>query len=271
MLRGLWVLLLTLVIWAVGLAAPAMAQSPADALSDADIAAITELREQAFIASRTGDYDAADTYWSQLLELLPEEAAIWSNRGIVRASQGQWVAAIEDYTQAIALAPDAPDPYLNRGAVYEMAGDWTAAIADYNRVLDLDPEEAGAYNNRGNAEAGLGNWETAIEDYRRAADLDPEFALARVNYGLALYQVGEVRDAIKTLRAVVRRYPNFPDARAALTGTLWVNGRQGEAESHWVAVAGLDNRYKDMDWLRNVRRWPPAVADALDQFLTLEG
>jgi tetratricopeptide (TPR) repeat protein len=261
---------LTTLLWAVWLAAPAIATTAPD-WSEQDIEAISTLRQQAFAASQSGQYEAAEDYWGQLLDYLPEEAAIWSNRGLVRAGQLHLDAAIEDYTQAIALAPAIPDAYLNRGAAYEMKGSWDAAIADYNQVLALDPNEAGAYNNRGNAEAGLGDWAAAIADYQKAADLDPEFALARVNYGLALYQAGDVPQAIKTLRSVVRRYPNFPDARAALTGALWVNGQKGEAESHWVAVSGLDNRYRDLDWLRHIRRWPPTVADALAQFLALEG
>ena len=117
----------------------------------------------------------------------------------------------------------------------------------------------------------LREWAAAIADFQAAADLDPNFALARVNYGLALYQVDEVQESIRVLRAVVRKYPNFPDARAALTAALWADQRRGDAESQWVVVFGLDQRYKDLDWVRTIRRWPPKVADALEQFLTLEG
>ena len=239
--------------------------------TEEDIQAIAELREQAFFTSQSGDYAAADDYWTQLLDYLPDEAAIWSNRGLVRVSQNQLEAAIADYTQAITLAPTEIDPYLNRGAAYEFQGEWAAAIADYNQALALDPNEAGALNNRGNAEAGQNLWAAAIADYQAAADLNPNFALARVNYGLALYQVADVQASIRVLRAVVRKYPNFPDARAALTAALWTDQRQGEAESQWVAVSGRDQRYKDLDWVRTIRRWPSKVADALEQFLTLEG
>jgi len=256
----------------LGLMSPAIA-APDDstAYTESEIQTISELRQKAFMTSQMGDYEAAEHYWTELLEFLPHEAAIWSNRGLVRVSQYHLDEAIADYTKAIALAPDEVEPYLNRGAAYEVKQQWEDAIADYNQVLSMDPDEAGAWNNLGNAKAGLGDWEAAQEDYRKAADLDPEFALARVNYGLAQYQTGDKKDAIRTLRSVVRRYPNFPDARAALTAGLWATQQRGEAESQWVAVAGMDGRYKDMDWVRNIRRWPPKVADALEQFLTLEG
>ena len=61
----------------------------------------------------------------------------------------------------------------------------------------------------------------------------------------------------------------FPDVRAAMTAVLWVEGKQGEAESNWVAAVGLDNRYQNIDWVANVRRWPPKMVKALEQFLTL--
>lgn len=241
--------------------------------SEEDMAAAVNeaitLTDEAFDLTNRGSYAEAEALWSKILESFPYNAEIWSNRGNARASQMKLDEALADYEQAIALAPDAPDPYLNRGATLENMGRWEAAIADYNRVLDLDPEDAAAYNNRGNAQGGLGNWGNALEDFKRAADLGGEFVIARENYALALYQTGENKEAVRQLRNLVRKYPRFADARAALTAVLWELGDQGEAESQWVSVVGLDRRYKDISWVRDVRRWPPLVTEGLDHFLTL--
>jgi hypothetical protein len=35
-------------------------------------------------------------------------------------------------------------------------------------------------------------------------------------------------------------------------------------------VIGLDGRYKDLDWVKNTRRWPPNMVVALEKFLKLE-
>jgi hypothetical protein len=51
---------------------------------------------------------------------------------------------------------------------------------------------------------------------------------------------------------------------------LWSAGKQGEAESNWAAVVGLDRRYKDLDWVKTVRRWPPVMVAALEKFLKLQ-
>ncbi len=235
-------------------------------------AAVSEaisLTDEAFDLTNRGSYAEAEAIWTKILESFPYNAEIWSNRGNARASQMKLEEALEDYEQAIALAPDAPDPYLNRGATLENMGQWEAAIADYDRVLVIDPDDAAAYNNRGNAQGGLGNWDNAVEDFKRAADLGGEFVIARENYALALYQTGNPKEALRQLRNLVRKYPRFADARAALTAVLWESGDQGEAESQWVSVIGLDRRYKDINWVRDVRRWPPSVTDGLNHFLTL--
>lgn len=228
-----------------------------------------DLKQKAFAASQSGQFEAADGYWSELLEAFPDSAPLWSNRGNIRVSQNRLEAAIADYDKAVEFAPNSADPYINRGAALEGLGRWQEAIADYNQALQFEPDSAALYNNRGNAKGGQGDWEGAIADYQEAAKLMPNFALARVNTALALYQVGEVEPSIQRLRGLVRKYPRFADVRAALTAMLWATGRRGEAESNWYAVMGLDTRYKDIDWVRQIRRWPPAVADALDQFLTL--
>ncbi|GAB4373738.1 MAG: hypothetical protein Kow00121_17350 [Elainellaceae cyanobacterium] len=234
-----------------------------------DLEQIRDWRQQAFAATNAADYATAEQYWTKLLEVLPNEPALWSNRGNVRVSQNHLQAALADYNRAIELAPDVPDPYLNRGAALEGLGQWEAAIADYDRVLELSPEDAAAFNNRGNAKAGLEDWQEALADYNRAIELAPDFAIAQDNYALVLYQTGQQTTAIQKMRNLVRKYPQFADARAALTAALWVNGNRGEAESNWFAVVGLDKRYKDLDWVAHIRRWPPSMVEALNKFLTL--
>jgi tetratricopeptide (TPR) repeat protein len=127
-----------------------------------------------------------------------------------------------------------------------------------------------AYNNRGNANAGLGKWEEAIADYKKSAEVAPNFAFARANYALALYETGKVEEAIREMRNILRKYPNFADVRAAITAAYWVQGKQGEAESNWVSAVGLDGRYKDINWVAKVRRWPSSMVRALEKFLTLK-
>lgn len=232
---------------------------------------VENLFNAAMEATNKGNFAKAEQYWTEALDFLPNNPAIWSNRGNSKISQGKFEAALVDYDRSVELAPEQPDAYLNRGAVQEGLANWEAAIADYNKVIELDPKEAAAYNNRGNAKAGQGDWNAALTDFETAMELSPQFAFARGNYALALYQVGERDEAIKTMRNLVRKYPQFADMRAAMTAALWDKGQIGEAESNWVAAIGLDSRYKDTAWLTEIRRWPPALVENMEGFLTLSG
>ena len=100
-------------------------------------------------------------------------------------------------------------------------------------------------------------------------ELEPRLGIARTNYALMLYQLGDVKESLRNFKNLARRYPQFADVRAAATAVLWSEGKIGEAESNWVAAAGLDPRYRDVDWVANIRRWPPAMVEALDSFLNL--
>jgi len=263
--------LLLSTLFVMGWVEPAFAQqSPPPNLSLDQLQNLEKLANEAFTLTEKGNFPQAESYWTQIIEEFPTNAAAWSNRGNSRVSQNKLNEAIADYNKAIELAPGVTDPFLNRGAALEGLGKWEEAIADYNHILEIDPNDAMAYNNRGNAEAGLGKWDLAIADYKKSADTAPNFAFARANYALALYQNGEKDKALREMRNIIRKYPQFADVRAALTAALWEQGNQGEAESHWVAAVGLDHRYKDINWVANIRRWPPTMVAALEKFQQLK-
>lgn len=228
-----------------------------------------KLAKKAFLAAQKGDFARSESYWTELVTKFPNNPAVWSNRGNVRIGQYKLTEAITDFDRSIEIAPEYPDTYLNRGIAYEGKKLWDKAIADYNQVLVLNPQDPVAFNNRGNAKAGQQQWQAALEDYQQAASLAPDFPLARGNASLMQYQLGNHLEAIRNMRNLVRKYPMYADMRAALAAVLWVSGKQGEAESNWVAAVGLDNRYQDLDWITNIRRWPPTMVEALERFLNL--
>ena len=71
---------------------------------------------------------------------------------------------LTDYDKAIELNPDDAGTYGNRGNTDQVLGNYEDAIADYDKVIELRPNDPGAYNNRGNANAALGNYEASVDD-----------------------------------------------------------------------------------------------------------
>ena len=236
---------------------------------------LPQLFDTALSASRQGDFARALPLWDQVLELAPDDAAAWSNRGNVQLALGDPVAAIADQDRAIALDPASADPHLNRGTAEEALQRWDAAAADYRWILERHPEagepRASALYNLGNVLGSQGDWPVARSSFVAAADARPGFAMARSSAALSAFELGELDAAERELRALIRRHPLFADARAALTALLWRQGSRGEAESHWAAASGLDPRYRQEEWLLSVRRWPPVPIEALQQFLALAG
>ena len=231
---------------------------------------LQSLYEKAFAETDSGNFAAAEKTWSAAIERMPDNPATWSNRGNARISQNKLDDAIADFDQSIAIAPDQPGPYVNRGIAWEGKGQWKKAIADYNHALEIDPDDPTTLNNRGNAQGGLGEWEQARNDFERASILNPGFAMPRINTALANYEIGEREEAMRQMKNLVRRFPMSADTRAALTAMLWNSGQRGEAESNWVSAVGLDSRYKDLDWVAHIRRWPPSLVTALQNFLDLK-
>jgi len=251
---------------------------------------LAQLFDQALAASREGSFDQALPLWNQVLEMAPEDAAAWSNRGNVQLVLGDPLAAIADQERAMALEPSNPEPHLNRGIAEEALQRWGEAETDYRWILeppaspassasaatsdkpasqlDLELRSAALYN-LGNVQGSQGDWTAARNSFRTAADSRPGFAMARSSAALAAFQLGELEQAEKELRALIRRYPLFADARAGLTALLWRLGASGEAESNWASASGLDPRYRQPEWLQSTRRWPPAPVSALEQFLAL--
>ena len=76
--------------------------------------------------------------------------------------------AIADYDKAIELNPDDADTYINRGISYKNLKESQKAIADYTKAIELNPDYATAYNNRGLAYYDLKEFPKAIADYTKA-------------------------------------------------------------------------------------------------------
>ncbi len=243
--------------------------SPVSALA-AEVDHLPELFDRALALSRAGDPQQALPVWDQVLDLAPNDAAAWSNRGNIRLMLGDPEGAIADQTRSMELAPNDADPHLNRGTAEEALQRWSEAAADYDWILERDPSDASALYNLGNVRGSEGEWQEAQRLYRLAADARPGFAMARSSDALALYQLNDLKEAERNLRNLIRRYPLFADARAALSALLWSEGSRGEAESHWAAASGLDPSYRDAAWLAEVRRWPPRPIADLERFLALE-
>ena len=74
--------------------------------------------------------------------LFAKDAVGWYNKGIDYYNNGKFEKAIECYTKAIEIDPDIAWVYYNRGLVYEKMGRDSDAQADFKKACDMGDEDA---------------------------------------------------------------------------------------------------------------------------------
>lgn len=214
---------------------------------------------------------------------LPQEELLNSySRGNSYLVSGDFDLALIEFNRALDVAPNSADVYMSRGIVKEKLLDWQSAIDDYKKANDIykkrpfGRDDATAFSNMANAETGLLQWDQALQDFNYAAKLDSNFEAPKIGRSLVLYQLGKFNEAEQGFRAIIDKYPDFPDGQAAYAIITFkgINGdcssmkeRLAAAKEHWDAAIQVDSRYKDVAWVAEIRRWPPAMVADLRDYL----
>ena len=119
------------------------------------------------------NYEEAIRYFDGAIELKPECAAAYYNRGCTfRKGVDDIQQAIRNFTKAIELRSGYAEAYNNRGDLYGYSGDYQQAIVDFTKAIELKPDYAMAYVNRGITYAKLDNKSLlSIADIKKAVSL----------------------------------------------------------------------------------------------------
>lgn len=187
---------------------------------------------------RKGDFDLAITDFDKVIELDSDDAKACTNRGVVYSSKGDHDEAIVDLTKAIELTPNAFS-YTNRGTIYGMKGEYDFAIKDFGMAIELQPDYANAYYNRGLAYFNRGEVNLAIADYTKTIELTPDSAEVYYNRGLAYSKKGEVELAIKDYTKAIELKPDYADAYYSRGGAFLRLGEREKAEADLATARNM--------------------------------
>ncbi|MBD2294472.1 tetratricopeptide repeat protein [Anabaena sphaerica FACHB-251] len=152
------------------------------------------------------DYRGAVSYYSQVLQLQPNNVDAYNQRGRTMYYLGDKDGAIKDFNQAIRIDPNFANAYNGRGVSRSDLGDKDGAIEDYTQAIKIDPQYADAYNNRGFDRYELGDKQGAIEDYTQAIKIDPQYADAYWKRGVACSDLRAKRRAIRDFQKAADIY-----------------------------------------------------------------
>lgn len=154
-----------------------------DALEKYDVAPMYTNR--GIIKGSEGDYTGAINDFKKAIEIKPGYAEAYYNLGYAYNEQRLYDSAITYFSRAIYYKNDYDAAYLNRGMIYYSKKMYADAIDDYSKAIEYNPDYAKLYNNRGVAYHANEMTGKAIGDYTRAIELDTSYADAYLNRGVS--------------------------------------------------------------------------------------
>ena len=116
-------------------------------------------------------YEKAIGCYDKALEINPNDAEAWNNKGYVLDELGRYEEAIECYDKALDINQNFAEAWNNIGVVLCSLGKYEEAIECYDKALKINPNNAKAWNNKGNALNKLGRYKEAVESKGKAAFL----------------------------------------------------------------------------------------------------
>jgi len=164
------------------------------------------------IAIQTNNPLRAIELIGRAIELNPDNAAFYIDRGNALKALKRPDEALESYERALAIRPDYAGALYNRGNVLQDLGRLAEALESYDRALAIKPDFAEALSNRGNALKDLKRLDDALESYERALAIKPDYAEALSNRGVALRDLKRFDEALESYGRALTIRPDYAEA-----------------------------------------------------------
>jgi antitoxin component YwqK of YwqJK toxin-antitoxin module/Flp pilus assembly protein TadD len=162
--------------------------------------------------------------YTKAIELDPNDAEAYFNRGDSKYLLEDYSEAIADYTKAIEIDPNnvEAEVYFNRGdSKYQLneskyfnknfhePEDYSEATADFTKAIEINPNYAEAYGKRGQSRFRSREYSEAIADYTKAIEIDPnDFESLYVFRGYAKHSLKNYKGALADSNKAIELDPN---------------------------------------------------------------
>ena len=174
------------------------------------VRAYTEIR-QGQIKFEQGKHRESIACFDAALELNPNLADAYLNRGTVNLSLRHHKEVVTDCDNALKLNPDFVAAYINRAAAKFFLGEAEDAIDDCNTALELNPNYAIVYNNRAGAHVLLEHFEEAVADCDSALKLDPNLVQSYICRATAKLALEQYEAALADYDTILKLEPDSPE------------------------------------------------------------
>ena len=156
-------------------------------------------------------FEPAREAFDRAVAIAPNSAETWDNRGRALIAMNMLDLALEAFDRAIAIKPAFPKVLYNRAKLLSDMGRFEEALAAYDKCLELTPRLADALNNRANVLVKLERNEEAIASYNKCITAAPTFVTAWKNLGILLVKVKQHERAAKALGRALELDPQNED------------------------------------------------------------
>jgi len=238
-------------------------------ISEANIKSLIQIAVQ---KHQSGELDAAESLYKQILQIQPKDEQekeyrpiIIGNLGNIFERQGKLDAAVEHYQQTLRLKPDYAEAYYNLGNVFQRQGKLDAAVESYQQALKIKPEIAQVHSNLGNVLQRQGKLKAAVESYQQALKIKPDYAQPHYNLGDIFLKQGKLGAAVESYQQALKIKPDYGIAHHQLGNAFHMQGElEAAAESYRQAINflpdsivtdtyfNLGNIYSDQGKLKEV-------------------
>lgn len=199
-----------------------------------------EIFQKALALHRSGDLDAAESLYQQLLHDNPDHTDLLHLLSILCGQQGRLQDALQYVSKALVLEPNSATFHNTLANVERRMGHRENAMSHYHQALVLMPESASIHNNIGVLHDEQAQYEEAIRYYRAALRLKPDYSDAACNLSNMLTKQGEFEEAIDVLEKALPYHPEHAQIRAHLGQLCLRVSRYTQAIEHSEACLALD-------------------------------
>lgn len=150
------------------------------------------------------DFAAAADDFGKAQVFLPrlEELYVWRAQCFLELND--YGAAIGEYDKLLEIAPNKAGYYVDRGAV-KIDHDPDGALADFDRALEIADHPL-AYNNRAYYYLQQGDYAQAIQDAMRALEVDGEYSIAYATLAEIYARMDDEEQFYKYLELALKFY-----------------------------------------------------------------
>ena len=165
------------------------------------------------------------------IEMAPQSARAWSNRGASLAKLGRPHEALTCCDKAIEFGPGLSQTWGGRGAVLAVLGRSEEALADITRAIEIDSNDVNNWEIKGKILFNLGRLEEALTAFERLSELDLKGSSAWLGRAFSLLALGRAFDALPSIERALEIDPTLVEAWRKKGEILFSIGRFDEALS----------------------------------------